>query len=100
MSDAHRSQNLVLPLSPQEMEAILRAAGADGFATEDVVVWARQLIVETALLRIANSELRHPSAEVPPPAIEPKPSLGLGPCRCGYTSNPAGQCDGSCIMRY
>jgi hypothetical protein len=100
MSDAQRSQKLVLRLSPEEMEAVERAAGLDGFTAADVAVWARRMIVERAVARSGECGPPVLLAEVTPPAPEPKPSLGLGPCRCDYTSDPAGECDGSCIMRY
>jgi hypothetical protein len=100
MSDDQRPQKLVLRLSPEELAAIARAADVDGFAAADIAAWARQKIVETAHSRMEDSGPQAPPAEVPPPAPEPRPSLGLGPCRCGYTSDPRGDCDGSCIMRH
>jgi hypothetical protein len=99
MSDIQRSQELVLSVSPEELEVIQRAAGADGFAAADVANWARQLIVKRAILRMENADLRAP-LEDNTAAAEPKRSLGLGRCRCGYTSDPAGECDGSCVMHF
>jgi len=99
MSDAHRSQKLVLPVSPEELKAIQRAASADGFAPADVAIWVRQLIVEKAISRTGKTASRAASEE-PSTGAARKPSLGLGPCRCGHTSDPDGQCDGSCVMRY
>jgi hypothetical protein len=99
MSESQRSQKLVLPVSLEEMEAIRRAAASDGFAPDDVAVWARQNVVERARSQIGENEPRAASTDIASQA-KPESSLGLGPCRCGYSNDPAGECDGSCIMRY
>jgi hypothetical protein len=88
---AKEKQKLRIPLVSSEMELLERAARlAD---TDDLPTWAKRVLLEAARKRAEEGQETIMPGDDKPPSSRPQ-------CTCGATSNPTGQCDGSCIMRF
>ncbi len=88
---AKEKQKLRIPLVSSDMELLDRAARLAG--TDDLPTWAREVLLEAARSRTLKAGKAIIPDDDKPPSPRPK-------CTCGATSNPSGQCDGSCIMRF
>ncbi len=88
---AKEKQKLRITLSSSEMEVLGQAARLAG--ADDLRTWAREILLQAARKRAEESRETITPGEDKPPS--PRPN-----CTCGATSNPSGQCDGSCIMRF
>lgn len=85
-------RKLGVPLNASEMELLQKAALSAG--QQDVSAWAKDVLLTAAESQVAK-EKGDPVAPGKKKAARPRPQ-----CTCGATSNPNGECDGSCIMRF
>lgn len=105
MTEAERNKRVSFRVNSQEWEVITRAARLEQRGASDLPEWLREIVVEKARQVIEQQErnslaatLKDVGYEVELPSNpEPAPGAG-GPCGCGHTQDPRGDCDGSCVM--